>query len=234
MVLSNYFFTILPRLRREKAFWSPAGSWGRVEFCENQCFPPMTSQRGPRQLHNSERTLPNMGAFTRLQMQLVEEKAKQGCLGKRAEMHYLLVWADLEGLCVCCSQQFLPPAKRKRTSMTQFYRQLPAALPTCRLPSSMLLSSSILAATSSCWWLCLSWSIAAACWWFSSERKEAGYREQKEKFVLPMFTLINNISPALSSITAYLIHTVYISWASVLSFYSCYFLKYYLPWNLVV
>lgn len=91
-----------------------------------------------------------MGAFTRLQMQLVEEKAKQGHLGKLAEMHYLLVWADLEGLCVYCSQQFLPPAKRKQTSMMQFYSQLPAALPTCRLPSSMLLSSSILAATSSC------------------------------------------------------------------------------------
>lgn len=55
--------------------------------------------------------------------------------------------------------------------------------PTCRLPSSILLSSSILAATSSCWWLCLSWSIAAACWWFSSERKEASYGEQKEQLI---------------------------------------------------
>lgn len=134
---------------------------------------------------------------------------------------------------VVCSQKFLLPAKRKQIPIMQFYRQLPAVPPTCLLPSSMLLSSSILAATSSCWWLCLSWSIAAACWWFSSERKEASYHEQKEKFILQMFTLINKNSPAPSSIAAYLTHTVYTSSATVLSFCSCYFLKHSPSWNLV-
>lgn len=79
--------------------------------------------------------------------------------------------------------------------------------PTCRLLSSMLLSSSILAATSSCWWLCLNWSIAAACWWLSSERKEAGYREQREKFNLDVFTLINSDSSGPFSIAADTKHT---------------------------
>lgn len=101
---------------------------------------------------------------------------------------------------------------------------MPAMPPTCRLQSSMLLSSSILAATSSCWWLCLSWSIAAACWWLSSERKEAGYHEQTEKFILDVFTLIYSNSPAPSSIAADLKHTLHqLSNCSV--FYFCCFLK---------